>query len=86
MLLSALIISKLPLTQRVGFMALGIGFTLFMPIIYAVMGFLVGVTSGWLYNLFAQWIGGIEVEIESLRLAVAMLGLVFATAGALHPQ
>ena len=64
MLLSALIISKLPLTQRVGFMALGIGFTLFMPIIYAVMGFLVGVTSGWLYNLFAKWIGGIEVEIK----------------------
>jgi hypothetical protein len=63
-LLSALIISKLPLTQRVGFMALGVGFTLFMPIIYAVMGFLVGVTSGWLYNLFAQWIGGIEVEID----------------------
>jgi hypothetical protein len=63
-LLSALIISKLPLTQRVGFIALGIGFTLFMPIIYAVMGFLVGVTSGWLYNLFAQWIGGIEVEIK----------------------
>jgi hypothetical protein len=26
------------------------------------MGFLVGVTSGWLYNLFAQWIGGIEIE------------------------
>jgi hypothetical protein len=45
-------------------MALGIGFTLFMPIIYAVMGFLVGVTSGWLYNLFAKWIGGIEVEIK----------------------
>ena len=64
LLLSALIISKLPLTQRVGFMALGVGFTLFMPIIYAVMGFLVGVTSGWLYNLFAQWIGGIEVEID----------------------
>jgi hypothetical protein len=60
----SLIASKLPLTQRVGFIALGIGFTLFMPIIYAVMGFLVGVTSGWLYKLFAQWIGGIEVEIE----------------------
>jgi hypothetical protein len=29
-----------------------------------VMGFLVGVIGGWLYNLFAKWIGGIEVEIE----------------------
>jgi predicted tellurium resistance membrane protein TerC len=60
----SLIASKLPPTQRVGVMAMGIGFMLFMPIMYAVMGFLVGVTSGWLYNLFAKWIGGIEVEIK----------------------
>ena len=60
----SLIAPKLPPTQRVGIMAVGIGFTLFMPIIYAMVGFLVGVIGGWLYNLFAKWIGGIEVEIE----------------------
>ena len=63
-LLFSLIASKLPPTQRVGAMAMGIGFMLFMPIMYAVMGFLVGVIGGCLYNLFAKWIGGIEVEIE----------------------
>ena len=60
----SLIAPKVPPTQRVGVMAMGIGFMLFMPIMYAVMGFLVGVICGWLYNLFAKWIGGIEVEIE----------------------
>lgn len=60
----SLIASKLPPTQQVGIMAMGIGFTLFMPIIYAVLGFLVGVIGGFFYNLFAKWIGGIVVEIE----------------------
>ena len=64
MLLSTTIIYKLPLTQRVGFMALGIGFTLFTPIIFAVNGFFMGLIGGWSYNRLAQWIGGIEVEIK----------------------
>ena len=45
-------------------MALGIGFTLFTPIIFAVNGFFMGLIGGWSYNRLAQWIGGIEVEIK----------------------
>jgi hypothetical protein len=37
---------------------------IFMPIVYAVMGFLFGIISAWLYNLIARWIGGIQVEVE----------------------
>jgi Transmembrane domain of unknown function (DUF3566) len=35
-----------------------------MPIIYGVMGFLLGVIGAAVYNLIARWIGGIEVEVE----------------------
>jgi hypothetical protein len=38
--------------------------SLFFPIIYGVMGFMFGVITAAVYNLVAQWIGGIEVEVE----------------------
>ncbi len=48
--------------------ALAAGFMLimgiFMPIAYAVMGFIFGVLGAALYNLIARWIGGFEVEVE----------------------
>jgi Transmembrane domain of unknown function (DUF3566) len=37
---------------------------IFVPIIYGAMGFLLGVIGAAIYNLVAQWIGGIEVEVE----------------------
>jgi Transmembrane domain of unknown function (DUF3566) len=40
------------------------GMGLFMPVIYSVMGFIVGVIGAAIYNLVAGWIGGIEVEVE----------------------
>jgi biopolymer transport protein ExbB/TolQ len=29
-----------------------------------VMGFIAGIIGAAIYNLFAKWIGGIEVEVE----------------------
>jgi hypothetical protein len=40
------------------------GFAIFMPVIYGVMGFVGGIIAAALYNLFASWFGGIEVEVE----------------------
>jgi hypothetical protein len=34
------------------------------PIIYGVMGFVFGALSAWAYNLIANWVGGIEVDVE----------------------
>ncbi|HEX8371163.1 MAG TPA: hypothetical protein VF585_00150 [Chthoniobacterales bacterium] len=34
------------------------------PLVYAVMGFIAGIIGAAIYNLFAKWIGGIEVEVE----------------------
>jgi len=46
------------------FAAMMFGFGIFMPIIYGVMGFIGGIIAAALYNVFARWIGGIEVEVE----------------------
>lgn len=40
------------------------GFGIFMPVLYGIMGFVGGIIMAALYNLFARWIGGIEVEVE----------------------
>ena len=45
-------------------LGMGMGFLLFLPVLYAAMGFVFGVISAWLYNLLAKWIGGLEVEFE----------------------
>lgn len=41
-----------------------LGFGIFMPVIYGVMGFIFGIIMAAIYNLTARWIGGIEVEVE----------------------
>jgi hypothetical protein len=64
MLLVTFLGSHFQQAQRTGFMALGIGFMIFIPVLYAVMGFIIGVLSAAIYNLVAKWIGGIEVEVE----------------------
>ena len=37
---------------------------IFMPIAYAVMGFVIGIVGAAIYNLIARWIGGFEIEVE----------------------
>ena len=46
-------------------LGMGLGFALFMPIIYGVMGFVVGLVGALIYNLIAGWAGGIECQFES---------------------
>ena len=33
-----------------------------MPIMFATFGFIVGLIAAFLYNLFARWFGGIEID------------------------
>jgi hypothetical protein len=42
----------------------GIGFAVCMPLVYGAMGFVAGAIGALIYNLFAKWVGGIELEIE----------------------
>jgi len=41
-----------------------VGFAVFMPVIYAVFGFIGGAIGALLYNLFARWVGGFELELS----------------------
>jgi len=42
----------------------GVLFALMMPVLYGLMGFVMGAIGAFLYNLFARWVGGIELEME----------------------
>lgn len=44
---------------------MGVGFMVLLPVVYAVMGFVVGVISSLIYNLLSKWIGGFEFEFET---------------------
>jgi hypothetical protein len=63
-LIMSAVASQMPAPQRVGVMAVGVGFALFFPILYAAIGFVFGALGAIIYNLVAKWIGGIEVEVE----------------------
>jgi hypothetical protein len=41
----------------------GIGAIVFMPIFYGTIGFISGAIMSLLYNLFAAWAGGVELEV-----------------------
>jgi hypothetical protein len=43
----------------------GLVFAFCMPIFYGVLGFIMGAIGAALYNVFAKWIGGIEVQVQS---------------------
>jgi hypothetical protein len=42
----------------------GIFLAIFMPILYGILGLLMGAIGGLLYNLFARLVGGFELELE----------------------
>jgi hypothetical protein len=51
--------------RQAGFgLAFAIMFTIFIPIMYGVLGFVGGVIIAFLYNLVAERLGGIEIEFE----------------------
>jgi hypothetical protein len=39
-------------------------FVIFLPVIYAVLGFIGGVIAAFIYNLVAKWTGGVEFTTE----------------------
>ncbi len=47
-----------------GILGMGLGLIVMAPIMYGVMGFIVGVIGAFFYNIVAGWVGGIEVEVE----------------------
>ena len=51
--------------EYLGIMAgFGIALLILLPILYGILGFVFGVLGAFIYNLIANLVGGIEVEIE----------------------
>ena len=44
----------------------GLAVMIILPIVYSGMGFVGGAIGALLYNLFAGFVGGIEIEVESI--------------------
>jgi len=63
-LIATALSSQMAQSQRVGVLALGAGFAVFVPICYAILGFIGGVLCAFIYNLVAKWVGGFEVDVE----------------------
>lgn len=42
----------------------GMAFAIAIPVVYAVMGFIVTLIGAALYNLVSGWVGGVELELE----------------------
>jgi len=42
----------------------GIFISVLIPIFYGCIGFVVGAITGFVYNLVAGWVGGVEVELD----------------------
>lgn len=55
---------SMPAGQGGIFAMMGVGFAICAPLLYAAMGFVIGLIGAAIYNLLAKWIGGIEVEVE----------------------
>jgi hypothetical protein len=44
---------------------MGMGFIIFMPVIYGIMGFIFGCLGALIYNLLAKPLGGFALEFEA---------------------
>jgi hypothetical protein len=42
-----------------------LAFGILAPVFYGAMGFVMGALSAFLYNLFAKWVGGVQLELQS---------------------
>jgi hypothetical protein len=45
-------------------MGMGLGMAIFAPIFYGLVGFIGGLICGWLFNLAAGFVGGLEIETQ----------------------
>lgn len=45
-------------------MGMGIGAIIVFPIFYAVLGFIGGLISAWLFNLASGFTGGLELDVQ----------------------
>ena len=65
-LLSLIAVPFLILGALFGHSGFGVIFFIFIPVIYAIVGFIAGILSAFIYNLVAGWTGGIELTFTDV--------------------
>jgi hypothetical protein len=50
-----------------GGVVMGLVIMIALPIFYALIGFIFGAIGALIYNIFAGIVGGVEIEVESIR-------------------
>ncbi len=63
-LIAALFMSIMPRTENAPSGAFLVFFALIMPFFYAAIGFVFGALAAFVYNLAANWVGGIELDLQ----------------------
>ncbi len=58
--------SNAGLAVGAGGIVIGLLIMIGLPIMYGIIGFIGGAIGALLYNLFSAWVGGIEIEVESV--------------------
>lgn len=54
-----------PGMENVGLMAgLGLISIVALPVLYGIMGFIVGLIGAFIYNIVAGYVGGVKIELE----------------------
>ena len=54
----------IPLTNTGVYTPMGSSILIAGPVLYGLLGFFLGVTSAFFYNLVAKYIGGIQIELD----------------------
>ena len=50
--------------MRGGFGALGFLAVIILPVVYGILGFVMGAITAFVYNLISGWVGGVEMEFK----------------------
>jgi hypothetical protein len=43
---------------------IGVGAIFILPICYGALGFVASLVAAWLYNMFAGFVGGVEIDVQ----------------------
>ena len=53
--------------------AVGVVLAFTIPVFYGGMGFVMGALTAFVYNIFAQWLGGVELELQARSVPDSLL-------------
>jgi hypothetical protein len=62
--LFSVFMAMLPMKGSIMFAGLGVLAIILVPIFYGIILFIAGACGAWIYNVFAKWVGPVEIELE----------------------